>query len=88
MTSFGGVPAVAILYTNKPVAGNEIGEALFIAVSSTLGARSPFDVDFTSNIADESGALLSVLMPTWAYSATVNRKHDSVKRIIFFMVLV
>ena len=31
------------------------------------GIRRPLEIDFTSSIAEGSGVLLSVLIPTWAY---------------------
>ena len=38
----GTVPAVAVLYTNKEVAGEVTGAASFVAVKATLGIINPF----------------------------------------------
>ena len=57
-----GLPSIQ--NTTRPDAG--LGMA-FRAVNDILGGSRPLLVDLTSRMAELSGALLSVLKPTWPY---------------------
>jgi hypothetical protein len=65
---FGDVPAVAVLYTKRLVAGDVTGELEVIAVSATRGIKRPELVEETSSIADGAGALPEALIPIFCAS--------------------
>lgn len=58
------MPAVAVLYTIKEVAGELTGEAEVVAVSATRGNNTPFELEVTSNSAEADGLLVPI--PIWA----------------------
>ena len=60
----GAVPAVAVLKTSKPVAGDEMGPAAFVAVNATRGGKKPLELLFTSNCAEALGVVVPI--PTCA----------------------
>jgi hypothetical protein len=66
-----------VLYTSNPVAGEEIGPAVFVAVKATLGIKIPLSVAETSSFAETSGLLTPI--PTCA-KMKVGR-HRAVSKI-------
>ena len=60
MTSFGEDPAVAVLYTIKPAAGDETGPAAFTAVSATLEGRKPLEEEDISINAELFGLAVPI----------------------------
>ena len=59
----GETPAVAVLYTKRPVAGEEMVELSEVPVSDTRGGRNPLLLDEISTAADAWG--VEVPIPTW-----------------------
>jgi hypothetical protein len=49
------------------------------------GGRNPLLSNLTSRPADGSGALLSVLMPTWANNALLTSRKIAIKKVDFFI---
>jgi hypothetical protein len=74
------VPAVAVLYTNRPVAGLAILGVAKVASSvpckATLGGRNPWLDAFTSSLAD-AFSIPVVPMPTCAIPNSGQSKKDS-----------
>jgi hypothetical protein len=68
------------------MAGEVIGAATLIDVSATRGGRNPLVDDLASNIADASGVLLSVLIPTCANIQIPNRRNIVKKALTFFIL--
>jgi hypothetical protein len=56
----GEVPAVAVLYTNNPEAGEVTGVVELVAVKATLGGKKPLVVLVTSSCAEEFGVLVPI----------------------------
>ena len=56
----GLTPAVAVLKTNNPLAGEVIGVAAVVDVSATRGGKNPFVVEFTSNWAEALGVFVPI----------------------------
>ena len=73
----------SVQYTINPGAGLAIA---FISVKVIRGGKNPLSVDFTSSIADESGWLLSILMPTWAKTLIAESKNRVKIAMGFFIV--
>ncbi len=63
-TSLPDAPAVAVLYTNSPVAGDATVAASSVPVSATRGGKNPLFDAAISSFAEAWG--LVVPMPTWA----------------------
>ena len=77
-------PAVAMLYTNNPVAGFFTGAATLVAVNATRGGKNPLLLLLTSNCADESG--LFVPIPTCATMDEYEISSRTIREEIFFTV--
>jgi hypothetical protein len=74
---------VSVSYTSKPVAGVEIAIRWALVI---LGTSIPLSVDFTSRMAEESGAELSVLIATvWANARFVQKKSREERRSVLFI---
>jgi hypothetical protein len=78
---FGTIPAVAVLYTSKPVACEGIGNTALLAVKATRGGRNPLSVAVTSSLADAFGVV--VPMPVWALAKNGNNKKKPILKPIF-----
>ena len=76
---FGAEPAVAVLYTSKPVAGEGIGPAALLAVKATRGGRNPLSVAVTASLADAFGVV--VPMPIWALAKSGNNKKNAILKL-------
>jgi hypothetical protein len=85
-TLFGAVPAVAVLYTSKPIAGEVTGVAAFMAVSATRGGRNPLLVNLTSNPAEGSGWLPSVLKAPCENAMLQLSSSIQIKKVSFFIL--
>jgi hypothetical protein len=87
VTLLGIVPAVAVFYTSKDVAGVVTGAAAFVAVSAILGIRSPRLASVISNFALASG--VGVPIPTFcALSNAVKEKKANVVKIFIMLIKV
>jgi hypothetical protein len=89
VTAVAPVPAVAVLYTNRPVAGLEIGlEVLAVEANSTLGGKNPLVVLLTSSCAEAFG--LVVPTPTCAFvNVIANNKRQVAKidlKVVFILI--
>jgi len=79
---------VAVLYTNKLVAGEVTGLAEFVAVNTTRGIRSPDVVETISSIADGAGVAPFELIPTFCDNAALQTASEIIRRKeSFFIVL-
>jgi hypothetical protein len=78
------MPAVAVLYTSKPVAGEGIGPTALLAVKATRGGRNPLSVAVTSSLADAFGVF--VPMPVWAFTP-ITIKTPKNKKILFITII-
>ncbi len=56
-------PAVPVLYTNNPVAGEGMVVVSVVEVKEIQGAKTPLFVDFISSIADASGEVVPIPTP-------------------------
>ena len=78
------------MYTLLSVVQNTINPSAGSAICETCvcvrrGSKTPFSYDFTSSMAERSGALLSLLMPTWANDVTAVKEMAITKTQYFFM---
>jgi hypothetical protein len=80
----GADPAVLVLYTNKPAAGEVTGLAALVAVSAIRGGKKPWLVEATSNFADGLG--VEVPIPVWAFPLR-NTKNNAIITIPLFMLI-
>ena len=71
-------PAVAVLYTSRPVAGLETVLPSSVPVNATRGGRNPLSVAATSSLAELCGVV--VPMPTWAEALKVNAHTQTANR--------
>ena len=71
-----------VLNTIKPAEGDGMR---YIWVVDILGGRKPLLVDFTSSIAEGSGEVLSLLIPTWAKITLLNNRKAVIKKVNVFM---
>ena len=69
--------------TDVPVAGEPMELRCFFVVR---GVRKPLFVDFTSSMADASGALLLLLIPTWANNALLKSRNNATRVECFFIL--
>jgi hypothetical protein len=73
-----------VLYTTKPAAGDIIACICAVVIR---GGNNPLALDFTSSIAELSGALLSLLIPTWANNVALQSRRTQTKTVIVFMIV-
>jgi hypothetical protein len=66
-----------VQYASNPLAGLGIASIWACVI---LGSNAPFVIDFISSIADGSGVLLSVLIPTCALSDMAKRRQMANKK--------
>ena len=71
-----------VLKIIKPAEGDGMR---YICVVDIRGGRKPLLVDFTSSMAEGSGEVLSLLMPTWANVALLNKRKVVIKKENVFM---
>ena len=76
---FGAVPAVAVLYTNNPAAGEVVGLAELVAVKATRGGKKPLSVAVTSNFAEALGVVVPI--PVCAYALMLKQIKETNNKI-------
>jgi hypothetical protein len=69
------------------MAGEVTGPATFVAGKATRGGSNPLMGDLTSSMADGSGGVLSVLIPTWPETVTVMHQIRITSAKIFCMIV-
>jgi hypothetical protein len=84
----GAIPAVAVLYTNRLVAGDVTGVAAFVAVKAIRGINNPEFVDAMSSIAEEAGSAPVAFIPILCASVVwITTMHNMRTSNDFFMVM-